>query len=61
MIIMMKSTPFGLGCHHAHQQNNGVLWAAMVGMYRSILSIAPAQIADAGCATECLIIPRAIG
>jgi hypothetical protein len=29
-----------------HQQNNGVLWAAMVGMYCSILSIAPAQLAD---------------
>jgi len=29
-----------------HQQNNGVLWAAMVGIYCSILSIAPAQLAD---------------
>jgi hypothetical protein len=36
------------GGHLKHQQNNGVLWAAMVGMYCSILSIAPAQLADEG-------------
>jgi hypothetical protein len=32
---------------YSHQQNNGVVWAVMVGMYCSIPSIAPAQLADA--------------